>query len=188
VSARSEAGVVGVAPRRRGKTVGVVAGVKVKGTPIPTNRTASVLLASEGREFTAASIQLAADLARRADGTVLVLSIARVHGVAFGLQAPGLMPTKAEWDAQHAYVNKAVARLKRRGLKAEGQVLGTRKAAARICALAGELGAGAIVMGADEKRTRLIGGMMWSQEPQAVVRRAKAPVHLVLAERSSSGT
>ena len=40
-------------------------------------------------------------------------------------------------------------KLRRRGLRAEGQVLGTRKPAQRICALAGELGAGAIVMGAD---------------------------------------
>jgi nucleotide-binding universal stress UspA family protein len=174
---------LGTAQPRRGKAVrGYVAGVKVKGTPLPSSRTASVLLASEGREFSAASIELAAELARRADGTVLVLSIARVHGVAFGLQTPGLMPNKAEWDEQYGYVNKAVARLKRKRLWAEGQVLGTRKPAQRICALADELGAGAIVMGADPSRTRLIGGMLWSQEPQAVQRRAKVPVHLAIAE------
>jgi nucleotide-binding universal stress UspA family protein len=180
MSARSAEAAAGLLPRRRSRVVGEMAGVKVKGTPVPRDRTASVLLASEGREFTADSIALAADLARAADGTVQVLSIARVHGVAFGLQAPGLMPNKAEWDEQREIVRKAVARLRRRGLKAEGQVLGTRKAAKRICALADELGAGAIVMGADRSRGRLIGGMMWTQEPQLVERKARVPVHLAI--------
>ena len=169
-------------PRRRSKVVGTVAGVKVKGSAVPQDRQAAVLLASEGREFTAASIALAADLARAERGNVLVLSIARVHGVGFGLQTPGLVPTKAEWDEQREIVGKAVARLRRRGIRAEGQVLGTRKAAKRICAMAGELGSGAIVMGADPSRTRLIGGMMWSQEPQLVERKAKVPVHLAIDE------
>jgi nucleotide-binding universal stress UspA family protein len=185
MSAKSpEAVDAGPRPRRRSKVVGTVAGVKVKGTPVIRDRTASVLLASEGRGFTPASIALAAELAREEDGSVLVLSIARVHGVAFGLQAPGLVPTKAEWDEQREIVHRAVARLRRRGLKAEGQVLGTRKAAQRICTMAYELGAAAIVMGADPPRTRLIGGVLWSQEPQAVRRKAKIPVHLAIDEPS----
>jgi hypothetical protein len=184
MSSQSEVIGAGVRPRRRSRVVGTVAGVKVKGSPVPRDRTASVLLASEGRPFTVASIALAADLARAADGTVQVLSIARVHGVGFGLQAPGLIPTKAEWDEQREIVNRAVSRLRRRGLQAEGQVLGTRKPAKRICALAGELGSGAIVMGADPARAKLIRGMLWSQEPQAVERRSKVPVHLAIEEPS----
>jgi nucleotide-binding universal stress UspA family protein len=180
VSAGSTAAGARLIPRRRSPIVGRVAGVKVKGSPVPATRTASVLLASEGREFTAASIALAADLARAGDGTVQVLSCARVHGVAFGLPNPGLMPNKAEWDAQREIVNRAVKKLRKRGLRAEGQVLGTRKPAHRICALASELGAEAIVMGADPSRGWLMGGMMWSQEPQAVERKAQVPVHLAL--------
>jgi nucleotide-binding universal stress UspA family protein len=180
----AEAVDAGLRPRRRSKVVGTIAGVKVKGTPIPKARTASVLLASEGRGFTPESIALAADLARDEDGTVLVLAIARVHGVAFGLQAPGLIPTKAEWDEQADTVRRAVAKLRRRGLQVEGQVLGTRKPAQRICVMAYELGAAAIVMGADQPRPRLIGSMMWSQEPQHVERKAKIPVHLVIDESS----
>ena len=59
-------------------------------------------------------------------------------------------------------------------------MLGTRKPAQRICALADELGAGAIVMGADQSRKSwLIGGHdVVTQEPQAVERRAAIPVHL----------
>ena len=174
----------GTVPRRgRSKVVGRLAGVRVKGT-VPEQRAAAVLLASEGRPFTAASITLAAELAGHADGTVQVLSVARVHGVAFGLQHSGLMPTKDEWDAQRDIVGKAVAKLRRGGLKAEGQVLGTRKPAQRICALADEVGAGAIVMGADRPKPRLIGSMIWSQEPQAVARKAAVPVHLAYDEPS----
>lgn len=169
-------------PRRRSKVVGRMAGVRVKGDAVPETRHASVLLASEGREFTAASIALAVDLARAERGSVQVISVARVHGVSFGLQAPGLMPTKAEWDEQRDFVARAVTKLRRRGIRAEGQVLGTRKAAKRICVLADELGAGAIVMGADRSRSRVIGGMMWTQEPQLVERRARVPVHLVIDE------
>ena len=72
-----------------------------------------------------------------------------------------------------------MADTKRRGLEAQGQVLGTRNPAKRICALAAEVGAGTIVMGADAPRVRMIASMMWTQEPQAVARRAKVAVHLI---------
>lgn len=160
---------------------GRMAGARVRG-PIPASRRAAVLLASEGREFSAASIALAAELAADSDASVLVMSIARVHGVAFGLPHPGLAPTQAEWAEQKAIVATAVKRLKRQGLEAEGQVLGTRTPAKRICAMADEIGAGAIVMGADAPRNRLIGPMIWSQEPQGVERKARMAVHLTIAE------
>jgi nucleotide-binding universal stress UspA family protein len=67
-------------------------------------------------------------------------------------------------------------------------VLGTRKPARRICALAGEIGAGAIVMGADRSRGWLLGGMMWSQEPQGVERRATIPVHLAVTDGPPGGS
>jgi nucleotide-binding universal stress UspA family protein len=136
-----------------------------------------VLLASEGRDFTRESVALAAELAG-AGGDVHVVAIARVHGVSFGLPNPGLLPTRAEWDAQREAVARAVARLRRCGVNAGGQVLGTRKAAARICAAAEQLGCEAIVMGADPARSRIVGDMLWTQEPQRVQRRAKVPVHL----------
>ncbi|WP_249012341.1 universal stress protein [Conexibacter sp. DBS9H8] len=163
---------------RLGAGDGRLAGARVRG-PIPADRRAEVLLASEGRPFSAASIVLAAELAAGGEGGVLVLSMARVHGVALGLPNPGLMPTKAEWEEQRDIVARAVKRLRRQGVEAEGQVLGTRNPAKRICALAEEVGAGAIVMGADPNVNRLVGPMLWSQEPQQVKRRAAVPVHLV---------
>lgn len=174
-------GVLGTAvgrTRRRVDGVGKIGGVRVKGSPVALDRRAAVVLASEGRAFSADSIRRAAELAAAHDGRVLVVSIARVHGTSFGLPNPGLMPTRAEWKEQHEHVNKAVAKLGRQGVRADGQVLGTRKPAQRIIALAGEVGAGEIVMAADADRPWLLSSMLWSQEPQHVARLSKLPVHL----------
>ncbi len=142
-----------------------------------------ILLASEGREIPDAAIARVAELADRSGPThpsVHVFSIARVHGVAFGFPNPGLMPTKREWREQREIVDSAIKRLRRRGLDGEGHVLATRKATARICQEAVREECQAIVMAADPDRNRLIGDMLWTQEPQRVRRRARVPVFLVL--------
>ena len=59
-----------------------------------------ILLASEGRPISNAAIDRVVELAKPADASVRVFTIARVHGVAFGMQSPGLLPTKAEWAEQ----------------------------------------------------------------------------------------
>jgi nucleotide-binding universal stress UspA family protein len=139
-----------------------------------------VLLASEGREISRAAIDVAARLAREGGGSVHVFSVARVWGTSLGLPNPGLMPSKREWDAQRAIVASAVKALKRKGVPAEGHVLATRKATKRIVGEAERLGCGAIVMTADPPRGKLLGDLMWSQEPYRVRRRARLPVHLVV--------
>jgi nucleotide-binding universal stress UspA family protein len=138
-----------------------------------------ILLASEGRPISDAAIERALELAREHGAGVHVLSIARVHGVAFGMQTPGLLPTKKEWEEQRQSVTRAVKRLRKKGLEADGHVLGTRKAARRICDEAAKEGCDAIVMAADPDRNRVIADMLWTQEPQRVQRRAKVPVFLV---------
>lgn len=140
---------------------------------------ARILLATEGRAIPDAAIARVADLADSSDASVCVLSIARVHGVAFGLPNPGLLPTKKELDEQREIVDSAIKRLKRNGLQATGHVIGTRKATARICEEATAKECQAIVMAADPDRNRLVADMMWTQEPQRVRRRAKVPVFLV---------
>lgn len=140
----------------------------------------SVLLASESREIPPAAVDLAAQLAGRSDAAVHVVTIARVHGTALGLPNPGLLPTKAEWEEQRAIVKKAVARLRRKGLEADGYVYGTRGAAKRIANEAKRLGCDAIVMAADPPRNRFLADFMWSQEPYRVRRRADVPVYLVV--------
>jgi nucleotide-binding universal stress UspA family protein len=141
-----------------------------------------ILLASEGRAIPEEAIEFALELASESGASVRVLSIARVHGVAFGLQTPGLMPNKREWDEQREIVRRAVKRLKRRGVEADGHVIGTRKAAKSICQEAVVAGCEAIVMAADPDRNRLVGDFLWTQEPQRVRRRSTIPVFLVVEE------
>jgi nucleotide-binding universal stress UspA family protein len=143
-----------------------------------------ILLASEGRPISDAAIARAVQLAKPSGASVHVFSIARVHGVAFGLPNPGLLPTKREWDEQREIVNRAVKRLERKGIEADGHVVGTRKSTKRILQEAEFAGCDAIVMAADPDRNRVVGDMLWSQEPQRVRRKAKIPVFLAVEERS----
>ncbi len=144
-----------------------------------------ILLASEGRPFPDASIARVVELCRKSHASVRVFSIARVHGVAFGMPNPGLLPSKAEWREQHELVASAVKSLRRKGIDADGHVVGTRKSTKRICEEATLAGCDAIVMAADPDRNRLVGDMLWSQEPQRVRRRSKLPVFLVPDDSSS---
>jgi nucleotide-binding universal stress UspA family protein len=141
-----------------------------------------ILLASEGRQIPSAAIARVIELAEPSGASVHVLSIARVHGVAFALPSPGLLPTKAEWEEQREIVRKAVARLRRKGIDSDGHVLGTRKATKRILEEARQKECQAIVMAADPDRNRILADMMWTQEPQRVRRRARIPVYLVVAD------
>jgi nucleotide-binding universal stress UspA family protein len=145
-----------------------------------TNDFERILLASEGRPISDAAIQRVIELAKPNEASVHVFSIARVHGVAFGLQNPGLLPTKAEWKEQRDSVAKAVKRLRRKGIAADGHVLGTRKSTKRILDEAAIQGCEAIVMAADPDRNRFVGDFLWEQEPQRVRRKARIPVFLVV--------
>jgi nucleotide-binding universal stress UspA family protein len=158
--------------------------LRVREQPPPTEprQFGRILLASEGRPIPEAAIQRVIELASPAGAHVRVLSLARVHGVAFGFQNPGLLPTKAEWAEQRSIVSKAVKRLERKGIDADGHVVGTRKSTKRILEEATLAGSEAIVMAADPDRGRIVGDMMWSQEPQRVRRRAKVPVFLVVEQ------
>ena len=139
-----------------------------------------VLLASEGRPLTPAALDLAAQLAKQGGGMVHVFSVARVWGSGLGLPNPGLLPSKGEWDVQRGVVRDAVEGLKRRGIDATGQVLATRKATKRIVREAERRDCGAIVMGADPARSRVVADLMWSQEPYRVRRRSEIPVYLAI--------
>jgi nucleotide-binding universal stress UspA family protein len=139
-----------------------------------------VLLASEGRAFSAAAIATAADVARPAGALVSVLSIARVWGTAFGFPNPWLMPSRRELDEQRALVGSAVQALQAQGLDASGRVIATRNAARRIVQEAARQGCDALVMGADPERHWLMRDLLWSQEPYRVRRRARCRVYLAV--------
>jgi nucleotide-binding universal stress UspA family protein len=140
----------------------------------------AVLLATEDRDIPRSAVDLAARIAKRSGAPVHVFAIARIWGTSFGFPNPGLFPTKREWDTQRRNVEKAVARLERKGVEAAGRVIGTRAGAKRIVREAERLGCDAIVMGADERRHALIRNFIWSQEPYRVRRRARVPVFLVV--------
>jgi nucleotide-binding universal stress UspA family protein len=137
-----------------------------------------ILLASEGRPIPPAAVARAVELAEPG-ANVHVFTVARIHGTAFGMPSPGLFPTKKEWAAQREIVAKTIKRLERKGLAANGHVLGTRNATKKIIEEAKKEGCEAIVMAADVDRNRVTGNMMWTQEPQRVRRKAKLPVYLV---------
>jgi nucleotide-binding universal stress UspA family protein len=145
-----------------------------------------ILLASEGRPIPPAAVARAVELARPAGASVHVFTIARIHGTGFGMPTPGLLPSKKEWAEQRDIVAKTIRRLERKGIQADGHVLGTRNATKKILAEAEKEGCEAIVMAADADRNRFTGNMMWTQEPQRVRRKAKLPVFLV-SDDSGSG-
>jgi nucleotide-binding universal stress UspA family protein len=119
------------------------------------------------------------ELAREHGGSVHVLAVGRVHGSAFGLPNPGLLPTRNELEQLYELVDSAIQALEREGVEADGQVLTTRKGAQRIAREAQIRGCQAIVMGADRPRNAVVRNLMWSQEPQRVVRMSAVPVHLI---------
>lgn len=139
----------------------------------------AVLLASEDRDISPQAISLTGRIAERSKAPVHVLVIARIWGTSFGFPNPGLMPNKREWEEQRNKAELAVRALKGWGLEADGHVLGTRNAAKKIVEMARLHDCGAIVMAADEPKNRLLGNMVWSQEPYRVRRRANIPVYLV---------
>jgi nucleotide-binding universal stress UspA family protein len=143
-----------------------------------------VLLATEGRPITTEAIATAAELARKAEGPVHVFAIARIHGVGFALPNPWLRPNAREWQAQRDNVANAIKHLEKRGVTADGNILGTRKTTKRIVGTAMKLGCEAIVMTADPPRRRVVSDFIWSQEPYRVKRRARIPVHLVVDDPS----
>ena len=139
-----------------------------------------VLLATEGRAISKAAVDKAAELAREDGGPVHVFAVARIYGTSFALPNPWLRPNAQEWQEIRDIVAKAIAALERKGLQADGNILGTRKATKRIVGEAERLGCHAIVMSGDPPANRVKADFMWSQEPYRVQRRAKLPVHVVV--------
>lgn len=136
-----------------------------RGDPQPTDQVA-VVLATDGRPLSARATEQAARLA--SGGSVAVVTIARIHGFAFGLQNPGLLPTRRERDEQRALVESAIAALERAKVSADGQVAITRNAGKVIAKVALTRGAPHVVMDADGRGRlrRLVEG-----DPVRVVRR-----------------
>ncbi len=148
--------------------------------PAATAPRGGVLLATEGRQISNEAVARAAELAKADGAAVHIFAVARIHGVAFGLPSPWLRPSHIEWQELRDIVASAIKRLEQRGVEADGNILGTRKATKRIVGEAERLGCTAIVMTGDPEQNRVVGNLHWSQEPYRVQRRASVPVHVVV--------
>jgi hypothetical protein len=103
-----------------------------------------VVLASTGQPISPAAIDQAVALAQHRSATVV--SIARVHGSAFGLPNPGLLPSRREREAQRMIVSDAIAALRQRHLEADGEVIVTRRADRAISGVARRRAAEVVVL------------------------------------------
>jgi nucleotide-binding universal stress UspA family protein len=117
--------------------------ISKRGDPQPTKEVA-VLLASNGDRFSKASIERARDLA--AGEPVGVLVILRIFGFSFGVQHPGLMPTKAETDEKLEILRAAIGTLERWGCEVDGQLAATRHPVKLITSVARRRQARILVM------------------------------------------
>jgi len=111
-------------------------GGRRRGDPPPESPRDTVVVL---RPDSAASPALLA-AARAAGGTVTVVLPLRVHGFAFGLPNPGLLPTKSEQARGEAAITKTVRALRKTGVDVDGQIVVTRtahKAIGRIVARRG---------------------------------------------------
>jgi hypothetical protein len=106
---------------------------------------APVLVATTGGQIPEAALRRAVSLSRpdslSGGSAVAVLSLARIHGYAFGLPNPGLLPTRREILEHTERVTRAVTIIERAGLTGWGQVAATRNQARTIARTAQARGA-----------------------------------------------
>lgn len=121
-----------------------------------------VLLASVDGSFSRKAIAEAVSRSGP-DGRVYVVSVARIHGTAFGFPHPALYPNKQERAEHRAAVAKAIRALEKSGITARGEVVATRHAARTLAGKARRRECEQIVVSA-RPRSRL-GVLSWSNEP-----------------------
>jgi hypothetical protein len=97
---------------------------------------AHVLLATTVQTFPGHALEIARSLADGQPGGVAVLSIARIHGSAYGFPNPGLMPTKREIQTCRDAIAEALEVLHRDHLPARGQIAMTRHELKQIASVA----------------------------------------------------
>lgn len=129
-----------------------------------------VMLASVDASFSRDAI---AEAVRRSgpEGRVYVVSVARIHGSAFGFPHPGLYPNKREREEHRTVVAKAIRALEKSGITARGEVVATRHAARTLAARAQKRGCEQIVVSA-QPRSRL-GALSWSNEPHRLASKVR---------------
>jgi hypothetical protein len=97
------------------------------------------------RPDAAASPELLA-AARATGGTVTVVLPLKIHGYAFGMPNPGLMPTVRERAVGEDAITMTVDRLRRAGVDVDGQIVVTRQAHRAIVRIVRRRGANRVLL------------------------------------------
>lgn len=153
-----------------------------RGDEAPGAPVAVVLASGGGAPISAAAVSRAAGLA--GEGSVAVVTVARLHGSAFGLQNPGLMPTRGEREEQRRIVAAAIDALDGAGTLADGQVVVTRDPAKVIARIATRRGAAYVVM--DPAPAGWLQRVLHGDHPRSVRRRLRGVPVVVVGEVSAS--
>lgn len=154
-----------------------------KGRQDPAAPPRHIMIASEGRSFSDEVIAMAVNMLPEKDGSIFVVTVARLWGTSWGLPNPGLRPSRREMQAQHDNLNSALDRLEKMGINAKGHIVTTRHPTKSIGKLVRLKGCDTVVMGADPRRSSFTASMMWSQEPYRVQKALPVPVHLACSEK-----
>ncbi len=150
----------------------------------PSAPPAAVLLASPGKPLSDQAVDMAITMA--GGQPIRVLTIAKIYGTSLGLQFPGLLPTKREMQEQRDIVADAIAKIKRGGGKAQGEIVATRDNAKTFRRAALRYSVRHVVLepaAGGGRLRRLVEG-----DPASSLRRHLGPaVTIHVAERSTSG-
>jgi hypothetical protein len=109
-----------------------------RGEPAPDTQRKTLLLLRADAHTTSPTSKLAIKKAVALAGEtgVVVVQVLRLHGSAWGLPNPGLMPNLRERTAADTRVADAVASLRRAGVDADGEILITRNDTKGVCRIA----------------------------------------------------
>lgn len=123
-------------------TSGLPVGARRRGGPPPGSPRDTVVVL---RSDSPASNELLG-AAREAGGAIAVVLILPVHGFAFGLPNPGLLPTRSERAKAEDAVTATLRRLRKAGLDADAQIVVTRKATKAIAGIVRRRGAQRVLL------------------------------------------
>jgi hypothetical protein len=123
--------------------------------------------------------------ARGTGGTVAVVIPLRIHGYAFGMPNPGLMPTARERAAAEQAIHATVAALRSAGVDVDGQIVVTRHAHRSIVRIVRRRGATRVLLEQDtaSRLRRFLEGDLHRQ----LSRRLGASVTVATAAEAGSG-
>lgn len=142
-------------------TAAIMRRVRRRGDPPPDSPRDVVVVLQPG---TAASDELLA-AARATGGTVAVVIQLKIHGYAFGMPNPGLMPNTRERAAADDAITATVARLRRKGVDVDGQIVITRQAHKAIVGIVRRRGATRVLLepATGSRLRRLLEGDLYRQ-------------------------